>query len=682
MNAETKIEPAQTVASSAYQKVVRDNFDPLTPLTQKIADLDRALGQLRASASASASAKARTLQEKLHAVEPSITMIGQVKAGKTTLVNALVGWPGLLPADVNPWTSVVTSLHLSPRAVTRETRAAFRFFEQAEWDRLVTNGGRVGEIAGRAGAEKEVEKVRQQIEAMQEKSRRRLGKKYELLLGQSHDYGAFDSALIERYVCLGDDFEAGTDVTRTNGRFADITKSADLYIERPGLPMNLAIRDTPGVNDTFMVREQITIRAIRDSRICVVVLSAHQALSTVDMALIRLISNVDARQVVIFVNRIDELSDPGQQVPEIKASIERTLQDLKVSAEFEIIFGSAHWATASLQTGAVTLSQDSVAALKNWGAAHKGQFPGVTDRDTILWKLSGVPALFAAISRRIAEGPGREAVDQIARRAKNLALEVTSAVSAPAPTARPEMAPAQALAQLQALRDSGTAQLSAALDRHFADFDARMRSVHASFLSRATAALVDHLDRFGEDEVWSYDPTGLRVLLRSAYQLYAKRVAKSARESLTLAATETTDLMRASGLIQDAGVHVAPPEPEDIPPPVVLGQTIALDLKRNWWSKWWRRRRGHGAFSEEFYELVRAETAPILNALNSEYAEPLRDAMRAQYAEFLRDQIEAVDRLSRPDTGKDSGGVAEAPVDLSRKTDVEHAFKTLGEMVA
>ena len=47
--------------------------------------------------------------------------------------------------------------------------------------------------------------------------------------------------------------------------------------------MPLCIRDTPGVNDTFMIREQITIRAIRESRICVVVLAAHQALSSVDL---------------------------------------------------------------------------------------------------------------------------------------------------------------------------------------------------------------------------------------------------------------------------------------------------------------------------------------------------------------------------------------------------------------
>ena len=254
----------------------------------------------------------RVLNQTLSTVEPAITMIGQVKAGKTTLVNALSGMPGLLPADVNPWTSVVTSLHFDPHAPREETRASFQFFEADEWDHLINRGGRIGELASRTGAEDELDRVREQIDEMREKSRRRLGRKFEMLLGQRHDYGYFDSDLIERYVCLGDDFENEFETDQNQGRFADITKSAELFLSRPEFPMRLCIRDTPGVNDTFMMREQITIRATRESRICVVVLSAHQALSSVDMALIRLIANVRSREVVIFVNRIDELSDPAR----------------------------------------------------------------------------------------------------------------------------------------------------------------------------------------------------------------------------------------------------------------------------------------------------------------------------------------------------------------------------------
>src|SRR5690606_14481018 len=40
-----------------------------------------------------------------------IAVIGQIKAGKSTFINALARRPGLLPTDINPWTVVVTALH-------------------------------------------------------------------------------------------------------------------------------------------------------------------------------------------------------------------------------------------------------------------------------------------------------------------------------------------------------------------------------------------------------------------------------------------------------------------------------------------------------------------------------------------------------------------------------------------
>src|SRR5262249_50276579 len=49
----------------------------------------------------------RQLQER----SCRIAVIGQIKAGKSTFINALARRPGLLPTDINPWTVVVTALH-------------------------------------------------------------------------------------------------------------------------------------------------------------------------------------------------------------------------------------------------------------------------------------------------------------------------------------------------------------------------------------------------------------------------------------------------------------------------------------------------------------------------------------------------------------------------------------------
>ena len=271
MKVDTKIMDVGAASTVGNAHLLGRGFEGLSTYLQKSRDLRHALVRLGKIGDKSTNRAARRLHHQLKHAEPSITMIGQVKAGKTTMVNAMVGHPDLLPADVNPWTSVVTSLHLNPHITPEDNKASFRFFDMEEWSRLLDRGGRIGELASRAGAEDELEKVREQVIEMREKSKRRLGNKFELLLGQQHDYGYFDSELIERYVCLGDDFEDDFETSESQGRFADITKSAEVLMHRPEFPMPLCLRDTPGVNDTFMIREQITIRAIRESRMCVVV---------------------------------------------------------------------------------------------------------------------------------------------------------------------------------------------------------------------------------------------------------------------------------------------------------------------------------------------------------------------------------------------------------------------------
>jgi hypothetical protein len=608
------------------------------------AELDRALASLEEIGDENVRSGARMLRRKLDAVEPSITMIGQVKAGKTSLVNAMMGRPGLLPADVNPWTSVVTSLHLDPDAATAESGARFRFFGEEEWQRLLDHGGRVGELAARAGADEELEKVRAQIEAMREKSRNRLGNRFELLLGQEHEYDSFDEELIERYVCLGDDFgdEApdGTADDQQQGRFADITKSADLYMHRPEFPMKLCIRDTPGVNDTFLMREQITIRAIRDSRICVVVLSAHQALSTVDMALIRLIANIRSRDVVIFVNRVDELSDPATQIPEIRDSIRATLKAHGGPTDAQIVFGSAFWALSALQGTLNRLPDESIRALLNWAEQELRTTREDESALEYVWRLSGLPALYEAVAQRICEGVGREAIDRVARSTRNLARGVQAArltlVKTGGRLTLAMDAPALEGA-FDRLEAAERARLDAALDAEIPAYHARLDRAHRSFLERATASLIGHLEEKGEAEVWVYEPTGLRLLLRSAYQVFGAKVQRATRAAFDATAGELAALYgRAFGAPE--GFRIEPPAAAHVPPPVAIGQTIALDMKGNWWSNWWKRRRGYHSYAASFNAMIKAETDPIVSDLKEVQTAAMRSAAHAALEAFLAEQ--------------------------------------------
>jgi hypothetical protein len=378
----------------------------LAPLVRELRTVDEALERLLKVGDADAEPAIRDLRRQIRAFEPSGHDDRAGEGGQDVAGERHGGRPGLLPADINPWTSVITSLHVSPRIRESAQHAKFRFFSEEEWSNLLNRGGRVGELARRAGADKELETVRAQLEEMREKSRQRLGKRFELLLGQEHDYGYVDPELVERYVCLGDDVDPTMEPDNGQGRFADITKSAELYLSQQGLVWPMCVRDTPGVNDTFLVREQITVNAIRSSRVCVVVLSAHQALSTVDMALIRMIANIRARDVIIFVNRVDELGDPVREIPEIRDSIRETLQAQNGPADATILFGSAHWATHALDGDWDDLGEASAQALVQM-AEHEAR-GGLEDSNAVdvIWRLSGVPALGRAISERIIEGEG------------------------------------------------------------------------------------------------------------------------------------------------------------------------------------------------------------------------------------------------------------------------------------
>ncbi|MEM9974240.1 MAG: dynamin family protein [Pseudomonadota bacterium] len=636
------------VERQEHSPLLRESLKSLGPILENISELEGAITTIAEVGDRTAAKSARKLQRQLRKVEPTVTMIGQVKAGKTTLVNAMVGWPGLLPADVNPWTSVITSLHITPRKQPGGDHATFRFFDGSEWDRLMEKGGRIGELAGRAGADEELEALNKQVAEMRDKSKRRLGEKFEMLLGQEHKYGYVDQELVERYVCLGDDFESDTDTSNTQGRFADITKAADLFLHREEFPIDFCIRDTPGVNDTFMMREQITIRAIRESRICVVVLSAHQALSTVDLALIRLIANIPSREVLIFVNRVDELADPASQVPEIEESIRQTLKDHQGPADAEIIFGSAIWANHVLEGTPDQLGEASAAALANWAGAR---LPKKTKKsgEELVWELSGVPALYDALAKRIEGGIGSEVVARTAKGAMNLVSSITTSEHIAAMRMSDDAVTPLKRQDVPAELDKIEARCLEAFDRAFRDvtfdFDKRLERSHRGFLDRATGSLIAHLEEHGEQNVWNYDATGLRVLLRTAFQVFSRNAQAASQKIYLQTAADLREVyLRAFNVPDETFRLEAPPAPY-VPAPVLLGQTIALDLGTGWWSRWWHKRRGYRNFAVDFAAMIKAETDPIVEGLQTEHAKAVAADARSTLETFIEGQRDILKQL-------------------------------------
>ena len=156
---------------------------------------------------------------------------------------------------------------------------------------------------------------------------------------------------------------------------------------------------------------------------------------------------------------------------------------------------------------------------------------------------------------------------------------------------------------------------------------------------------LQHLEKHGQDEVWSYSPDGLRTLMRTAYQVMRRNFSKQ----VGFVMEETSDaLTEAYGQIFDVtneNFAVVPPDLPDIPPPVTIAQTIVLDVKTSWWKKWWGSRKGYSAFAEGFRNLIEAESSKMVDDLKVGQAGEIRAMAERTMREFLDEQTGVLDDI-------------------------------------
>ncbi len=157
-----------------------------------------------------------------------IAVIGQIKAGKSTFINALAKRPGLLPTDINPWTVVVTALHFRNAPTPPEHAAVFHLFSVDEWKRAGRRrrAAQGADRASRAGLP--VGPPARAARGHAQARRARLGPRFAELLGKCHRFETVTPEVLTDYVSAGDE----TSQPCASGKrrhYSDITRSADLY---------------------------------------------------------------------------------------------------------------------------------------------------------------------------------------------------------------------------------------------------------------------------------------------------------------------------------------------------------------------------------------------------------------------------------------------------------------------
>jgi len=574
-----------------------------------------------------------------------IAVIGQIKAGKSSFVNALIQQPDLLPTDVNPWTTAVTRLHFQPE-FEHPCSAIFHFFTEPEWEQLADGGGKLRELTERLVPGFEPELLRQHLTQLKARAVSRLGAEYGKLLGGRHRFETLSRDILLRYVCQGDP-GAPSAAGHLAGRYSDITRSADIYLREGPFDYPSVVIDTPGTNDPFLVRDEITRRALEAADLYIVVLNASQALAASDVALLRILRGLHKDRIVVFLNRIDQLPDIARDSELVATRVRQRLHTEFPGSDIPIIAGSARWANCVFADGnldAAVVGRASSYLRRAGLVQHEslvrladGGTRADTDVRATLFAASGLKQVYQAIDDFLA-------TSRDAYMLRQMTASFSEMVHATRNAARLE---------LQSLTPDATPD-SAAHERAQQELSRlreelqQLRHV-SSIIANSTVQFKEQQEKLVADEIES-----LRRRLLSTVRLYAARECDEVANELMVgralqkwtvdlepirrqladdfingfhaAEARLLDLQQEvlphlrgllSLLVQNAGSALqANTMYRQVPPPTMmsLGSPISLDLA-SWWSLLWRSRSAPAQQGRKVAHLINSEFGQVVDEL-------------------------------------------------------------------
>lgn len=243
----------------------------------------------------------REFEQKLDNDVLTIGVIGQMKAGKSTFLNAFVFERDVLPAATTPMTAALTVITYGP-----EEKIEVEFYNSEEWDEQRLTAQR--ESPSDSG-EAENSKV-QAAQELVEKSAR-IGNRLPELLGTKRT----------------DTLDKLIEYVGADGKFVSITKAVKIYYPKEYL-RGVEIVDTPGFNDPIVSREERTKEFLRRADAVLLMLYAGRPFDATDREIVfKHLSQCGIGKVVIGINKYDIPRENGETESEIKAYVKEEIRN-------------------------------------------------------------------------------------------------------------------------------------------------------------------------------------------------------------------------------------------------------------------------------------------------------------------------------------------------------------------
>ncbi|MGI9477088.1 MAG: GTP-binding protein [Hyphomicrobiaceae bacterium] len=527
----------------------------------------------------------------------SVSVVGQVNAGKTTLVNALARQRGLLPVSQAPWTAVITRLHFGLHGFPEQS-AHFRFFDAGEWQRLSEQGGKLRELAERFLPGFNSEQLHQQVQAMRHRAEARLGPAFTELLGSTHSFASLEPEVVAQYVSAGPTTEQNGDDQVPN--YADITRTADLFFALRPFAYPLTLIDTPGTNDPFLVREEMTLLSLDASDACIVVIDATKGVTDSDLGLFRILRGVNSQRLILFINKQDLLLGPLEQRSAATDRIARIVRQELGSSVIPTIIGSAADPAEATTRGArvwMDELEDAMSALIHHG--HSAHYVHQA----------------AATLMTLADGVRSQAAAQIAR------LQSERALSRAMFNDEVERARAVAFSEDLAQQINRTTDAAiSSLQRVTASYEeqalSNLQQLVETFAATKKREFLDQYPETLPAKTINFDISGLRQRILATHTHDYRRVRREITNALRVTTARLAFLM--NKVETDAQVNLdfnSVSEDFIIPSQAPLGQTLAIDLEEPFWRRWWRRRVTSEEAAQALEALIVQEFTPIISEL-------------------------------------------------------------------
>ncbi|MGE5266790.1 MAG: dynamin family protein, partial [Deltaproteobacteria bacterium] len=593
--------------------------------------------------------------EKIAQLTVRVAVVGQIKSGKSTFINAFVRHPRLLPTAVTPWTTAVTKLHFA-QVPPPDGAVRFSFMTTGEWSDLA-KGSRFRDLAEGSAPGFEPRDLHLEVGALAERARQKLGPEFEQLIGRAHLFNAIHPGLLEQYICSGE--FSGSD---SYGKYADITRSADLYLNGGPFAFPTTVIDTPGINDPTLVRDEITRRSLGAAEAYIIVLTARQPLSDQDVALLRFMRGLNKDRVIVLVNRIDELSDPPEQLPQVLRFVTDRLAAEFPGARIPVVHGSAWWATQALSfepdAVAKTLARPSATHLFRRGFLQQGDADprALVDPETqarvahALYAMSGMPALYEAFENLINTTGTAFSMGLVARGFADMSRACEQAAEAElkillADRARGQRPPGISHGSSDSpaihsrerdliLSVSANIEVSAKMieeifSRVIAEEQARLRTsllgVVDTYAARERKIVTDSLARGASATTWTHEGIEVRRALSDAFRAGFEEASQRMLAYHVHLIPELFKLLQTVVPAPDIPVPQLKSLSIPVPTSIPLSRMLVLDLDRSRWQAFWKRASSADQAGAKIEALIRSEFAGVADELAASAGRTFQD---------------------------------------------------------